>query len=61
MWYGDPAGEQRCENAAWAAGFVQFLAHGHRVGAVAATAADGFREGGAEQAGVARLVVQVAR
>ena len=40
---------------------MQFLAHDNGVGPVAATAADGFREAGAQQAGVGRFAVQVAR
>ena len=42
-------------------GVVHFLADDHGVGAVAALAADGLGEAGAEQSRLGRLAVQVAR
>ena len=57
----DAAGEQRGEDAAGRAGLVQLLADDHRVGAVAATAADRFGEARAQQAGRPGAPVQVAR
>ena len=57
----DAAGEQRCEHAARDTGPVQLFADHHRVGAVAAPAADLLREVRPEQSGGACAPVQFAR
>ena len=61
MRHRDAAGEQRGEHSAGRARVMHLLADDHRVGAVAAPAADGFGQARAEQPGVAGLAVQVAR
>ena len=60
MRHRDAAGEQRREHAARGAGLVHLLADDHRVGAVAASAADSLGNARAEQARLARLAMQLA-